>query len=62
MSTVKENRTEMSGAHFTQPEKDYMRIYAAKNRTTISSVIRQAVTNQLAKIEDPENPFFHCEK
>ena len=60
MSTVKENRTQMTGAHFTQSEKDYMRIYAAKNRTTISSVIRQAVTNQLAKIEDPENPFFHA--
>lgn len=58
MSTVKKNRTEMSGAHFTQPEKDYMRIHAAKNRTTISNVIRQAVANELSKIADPENPFF----
>ena len=62
MSTVQENRTQMTGAHFTQSEKDYMRIHAAKNRTTISSVIRQAVTNELAKISDPENPFFHREK
>jgi len=50
----------MTGAHFTQSEKDYMRIYAAKNRTTISSVIRQAVTNELSKIADPENPFFNA--
>jgi hypothetical protein len=49
MSTVQENRTEMTGAHFTQSEKDYMRIHAAKNRTTISNVIRQAVANELVK-------------
>ena len=58
MSTVQKNPTQMTGAHFTQSEKDYMRIYAAKNRTTISSVIRQAVANELSKIADPDNPFF----
>lgn len=62
MSTVQESRNQMTGAHFTQSEKDYMRIHAAKNRTTISSVIRQAVANELAKVKDPENPFFHREK
>ena len=55
-------KAERNRLKLTQPEKDYMRIHAAKNRTTISNVIRQAVANELSKIADPENPFFIAKK
>ena len=65
MSVVTMRKLLESGVHYGHQTRRWnpkMKpyIYAAKNRTTISSVIRQAVTNQLAKIEDPENPFFHA--
>lgn len=61
MSTVQEKRDQMAGSHFTQREKDFMRIHAAKSRTTISNAIRDAVADKFSKIEDPENPFFHAQ-
>ncbi|MFV5433804.1 hypothetical protein [Acinetobacter towneri] len=60
MSTVQEKRDQMAGSHFTQREKDFMRIYAAKNRTTISNAIRETIADKFSKIEDPENPFYNA--
>ncbi len=56
ISTVKENRTEMSGARLPNPKKTTCVSMRLKTAPTISNVIRQAVANELSKIADPENP------
>ncbi len=61
MSTVQEKRTQMIGSHFTPSEKDFIRLCSAKTRKTISNFIRDAIANECAKIEDPENPFCRAE-
>lgn len=58
MSTDQEKRTQNSIVHLGPSEKDFVRVHAARNRMTISNFIRQAIAKDLAKIEDPENPFY----
>ena len=62
MSTVQEQRSAMVGVHFTQTEKDFIRIHAAKNRLSLSSMIHKEIAEALSKIEDPENPFYKAKK
>lgn len=52
-----ENRTKMVGCHMTEREKRFLRTHAAGQDDTISSFIRDVLTDVLSKVETPDNPF-----